>query len=396
MVAHMGADRIIQLTLGGVRCIEHLELELGAFTVLAGENGAGKSTIVEACELLRKAATESPFVQRLYQPHDGTRLLRDGVSSFSMGARIAGTGRALDYAIQVLRDGTSLAVMAETVIDDRGNRLMHRTGSSVSCFSTDGVQVLKETAIESGEAALSRARFLNSPEVERVQRALAAIEVHVPLDLRRSWALPTAGATARSSNTARPVERLDPGGTNLVNAYAKLRNQSNWRETLGRIRLILGDVDDVLIQPDPSGGTLGIEVRWAGGLEIGLSGLSDGQVSALALIAIQQMRRKEPPSLIAIDEPEAHLHPGVVRRVAAGLAETGDDWPVLVATQSDAFLDAVSDRADALVHCRLSTQRTTELVRLDREQVRDWLDDFRGVGELRREGFEDLAFPAVS
>jgi predicted ATPase len=396
MVAHMGADRITQLRLGGVRCIEHVELELGAFTVLAGENGAGKSTIVEACELLRKAATESLFIQRLYQPHDGTRLLRDGASSFSLAARIARAGPPLSYEIQVLRDGSYLTITAETVMDDQGNRLMNRTGASVSCFSSDGQQVLKETAIESGEAALGRARFLNSPEVERVQRALAAIEVHVPLDLRRSWALPSTGTTARSSNNARPVERLDPGGTNLVNAYAKLRNQSNWRETLGRIRLILGDVDDVLIQPDPSGGTLGLAVRWDGGLEIALSGLSDGQVSALALIAIQQMRRKEPPSLIVIDEPEAHLHPGVVRRVAAGLAETGDEWPVLVATQSDAFLDVVTDRADALVHCRLSPQRTTQLVRLDREQVQDWLDDFRGVGELRREGLEDLAFPSVS
>jgi predicted ATPase len=192
------------------------------------------------------------------------------------------------------------------------------------------------------------------------------------------------------------VERLDPGGTNLVNVYAKLRNQPNWRETLGRIRLVLGDVDDVLLQPDPSGGTLGLEVRWSGGLEVPLSELSDGQVSVLALIAIQQLRRRLPPSLVVIDEPEAHLHPGVIRRVAAGLAEASDDWPVMVATQSDAFLDAVSARPDALVHCRLDAERRTELARLDRERVQGWLDEFRGIGELRREGLEDLAFPPAS
>ena len=69
---------------------------------------------------------------------------------------------------------------------------------------------------------------------------------------------------------------------------------------------------------------------------------------------------------------------------------------MLVATQSDAFLDAVSDRPDALVRCRLDPERTTELARLDRTQVQGWLDHFRGIGELRREGMEDLAFPPAS
>jgi predicted ATPase len=392
----MGADRITQLMIGGMRCIDHVDLDLGALTVLIGENGAGKSTIVEACELLRKAATESPFAQKLYQPHDGTRLVRSGASSLLLGARIEGAGPALIYEIQVLRDGAYLTISRELVMDNKGNHLLLRHDGSVSCFGSDGAQILKDTSIESGEAALSRARFLNAPDVERVQRAIAAIEVHVPLDLRRSWAVPSSGSTARSSNLARPVDRLDPGGGNLVNVYAKLRNQTNWRETLGRIRLVLGDVDDVLIQPDPSGGTLGLEVRWVGGSEVPLSGLSDGQVAVLALVAIQQLQRKAPPSIIVIDEPEAHLHPGVIRRIAAGLAETGDDWPVMVATQSDAFLDAVTDRDDALVHCRLDSQRRTQLARLDREQVQAWLDDFRGLGELRREGLEDLAFPSVS
>jgi predicted ATPase len=392
----MEADRLTHLSIGGMRCIDQIKLDLGAFTVLIGENGAGKSTIVEALELLRKVAAESSFVDKLYQPHDGTRLVRSGNRMFYLEVRIAGAGRPLTYEVQVLRDGAYLSIQKEGVYDDNNTTVMVRNGASFTPCGLDGLPTHTEKLIDPNEAVLNRARFLNSPEIERVQRALAAIEVHVPLDVRCSWAAVQAGPTARSSNTARPAERLDPGGSNLVNVYAKLRNQPNWKETLGRIRLVLGDVDDILIQPDPSGGTLGLEVRWEGGLEVPLSGLSDGQVSTLALIAIQQLRRKVSPSLIVIDEPEAHLHPGVIRRVAVGLAETGDEWPVLVATQSDAFLDAVSDRPDALVHCRLDSQRRTELARLDRAQVQGWLDNFRGIGELRREGMEDLAFPPAS
>jgi predicted ATPase len=395
----MAADRITQLHVGGMRCIDEITLDLGAFTVLIGENGAGKSTIVEAAELLRKAATASPFVDKLYQPHDGTRLFRSGAKYFRLGARIEGAGPPLVYELVVLRDGAYLSIDVEMVFEADKRIAMSRQGSSggwPAPGAPDDQMILLEQPIDPAETLLSRARFLGLPAAERLQRALAAIEVHVPLDLRCSWAIPQAGSTARSSNTARPAERLDPGGANLVNVFAKLRNQSNWRETLGRVRLVLGDVDDVLIQPDPSGGILGLEVRWGHDLEVPLSGLSDGQVSVLALIAIQQLRRKVSPSLIVVDEPEAHLHPGVIRRVAAGLAETGDEWPVMVATQSDAFLDAVSDRPDSLVHCRLEAQRRTELSRLDRAQAQAWLDEFRGVGELRREGLEDLVFPPAS
>lgn len=391
----MAADRITHLKIEGMRCVADLRLELGRFTVLIGENGSGKSTIVEAVELLRKAAAESPFVEKLYQPHQGTRLFAAGAAQLQLAARIEGDGPPLRYEMQVLRDGSYLAIQAEAVFAEKDITVLRRDGTSL-LLPTPGDRVQEEAAIDPAETALSRARYLKSPDAERVQRALAAIEVHVPLDVRRSWAVLQSGATARSSNMARPVERLDPGGTNLVNVYAKLRNQLNWRETLGRIRLVLGDVDDVLLQPDPSGGTLGLEVRWSGGLEVPLSELSDGQVSVLALIAIQQLRRRIPPSLVVIDEPEAHLHPGVIRRIAAGLAEASDDWPVMVATQSDAFLDAVSDRPDALVHCRLDAERRTQLARLDRERVQGWLDEFRGIGELRREGLEDLAFPPAS
>ena len=110
----MGADRITQLLLGGMRCVDEIRLDLGAFTVLIGENGAGKSTIVEASELLRKVATESPFVEKLYQPHNGTRLVRAGATHLRLGARIEGAGPPLLYQMQVLRDGTYLSIQTES------------------------------------------------------------------------------------------------------------------------------------------------------------------------------------------------------------------------------------------------------------------------------------------
>jgi recombinational DNA repair ATPase RecF len=50
-------DRITRLRIENVRAIEFVDLVLGwPLTVLIGENGSGKSTILECLELLRKVA----------------------------------------------------------------------------------------------------------------------------------------------------------------------------------------------------------------------------------------------------------------------------------------------------------------------------------------------------
>src|SRR4051812_44642394 len=156
----MEADRITHLLIGGMRCIDEIKLDLGAFTVLIGENGAGKSTIVEALELLRKVATESPFVGKLYQPHAGTRLVRFGASDLRLGARIEGAGPPLTYEIQVLRDGTYLSIQAEKLSRDDGAVQMLRNRVSFSCFGPDGQPTQNEGAVRPDEAVLPGARFL--------------------------------------------------------------------------------------------------------------------------------------------------------------------------------------------------------------------------------------------
>jgi predicted ATPase len=187
---------------------------------------------------------------------------------------------------------------------------------------------------------------------------------------------------------------VEPGGANLVNVFATLKNQRNWRETLGRLQVALGEIEDVLLVSEPSGGTQMLWIRWANGLEIPLSGLSDGQISVLALIAIQQLKRPTPPSLIALDEPEIHLHPGLVARVAMGLQEMSEEVPILVGTQSDAFLNVIERPEDSVVLCQLDEQRRAVLRRPDRGQLEHWLTEFKGLGEMRSEGLQSVLFPA--
>jgi predicted ATPase len=390
----MPSDRITQLAIEGMRCIESIKLDLKDFTVLIGENGSGKSTILEALEILRKAATESPLIGKIYDRHDGTQLVRHGSSQLGLAATIEGDGPALTYTIRILRDKTYLSISNEHVVEHGSTAVMERAGVNYTFVATDGTTAKKEASVAPDEAAITYAKFLKIPQLVRVQRALASIEVYPSLDLRRTWINPQASQTARSSNLVRPADRLEPGGTNLVNIYAALRNQRDWRQTLGRLRVSLGDIEDVLLVSEPSGGTQTIWIRWSNGSEIPLSGLSDGQISMLALIAIQQMQRRTPPSLIAIDEPEVHLHPGLVARVAVGLQEMSEEVPIVVGTQSDTFLNAIERPVDSVVLCQLDERRRTALHRPEREQLETWLAEFKGLGVMRSEGLQGVVFPA--
>jgi predicted ATPase len=390
----MPADRITQLTIEGMRCIESITLDLKDFTVLIGENGSGKSTIIEALEILRKAATESPLIGKIYDRHDGTHLVRHGSRLLSLTATIEGDGPELTYTLRILRDKSYLSIGNEEIVESRSKVVMIRTGVDYKFVASDGTAAEKEGAAAPDETVVTHARFLKIPQLVRVQQALASIEVYPSLDLRRPWTNLQASHTARSSNLVRPVDRLEPGGTNLVNVYAALRNQPDWKQTLGRLRVSLGDIDDVLFVNEPSGGTQTIGLRWRNGAEVLLPGFSDGQVALLALVAIQQLRRAIPPSIVAIDEPEGHLHPALVARIAVGLQGMSEQIPILVGTQSDTFLNAIEHPEDATVLCQLDDERRTALHRPDPEQLQTWLGEFKGLGTVRSEGLQSIVFPA--
>lgn len=390
----MPADRITQLTIEGMRCIESITLGLKDFTVLIGENGTGKSTIIEALEILRKAATESPLIHKIYDRHDGTHLVRHDSALLSLAATIEGDGPSLTYTIRILRDKAYLSIDHEDVIESGSKTVMRRLGTNYKFVATDQADSEKSDTTAPDEAVIASAKFLKIPQLVRVQQALASIEIYTSLDLRHTWTNPQGAPTARSSNLVRPTERLEPSGTNLVNVYAALRNQRNWRETLGRLQVSLGDIEDVLFVNEATGGTQTLSLRWRNTSDVLLSGLSDGQIWIMALVAIQQLQRRVPPSIIAIDEPEIHLHPGMIARVAVGLHEMSEEIPVLVGTQSDAFLNALECPEDIVVLCHLDEQRRTALRRPDREQLETWLAEFKGLGAIRSEGLTNVVFPA--
>ena len=405
----------MQLSIEGMRSLDHVELALGppaddtrvqddprpaaAPTVLIGPNGAGKSTIVEACELLRKAGSERPFVGKLFDTHGGPpALLRRNARRLRIGVRLLdANGIELTYSVALRSVGTSLTVERELATLQEPKKaaqpLFQRVQNSYALPHPDIRSA--EHPVDDDDLALATAA-LGVPELKAIQAALASIEVHTAVDARAPWTTAGGEAGPRASNVVRPATRVELGGRNLPNVYHALRNQKDWPETLARIRLALGDqIESVITPADPSGGRIGLALHVRGIGEIEAFAMSDGQLAYLTLLGVLRLKRPVPPALVVFDEPDLHLHPGLIRRLMADLETFSRSTSVLVATHSDAMLDALTEPVRSSVLCELDEHHATRLVRPDPASLSSWLEDYRGLGELRAAGYEHVVFPTL-
>ncbi|MCA9300312.1 MAG: ATP-binding protein [Phycisphaerales bacterium] len=158
---------------------------------------------------------------------------------------------------------------------------------------------------------------------------------------------------------------------------------------------------DVRADPAATRGaaSLGLVYEGLGDEPVLADALSDGTLGFLAIIGMVELIRTRPsnarPMLLALDEPDLHLHPRAQRYLTSFLESASNDVQILIATQSDVVLDALSEPAASVVLCELEQDRlATVLKRPDPEALAAWIDDYAGYGSLRRAGLEQLVTSA--
>lgn len=391
-------ERVTELRIEGLRSIESLRLPLQGLTVLIGENGSGKSSIIEACEILR-AAARPEFSRTFHGIHGGLySLLRRGSTLLSLGARIEGDGGPpLEYDVTIGDAGGTAVVQSETLRSESGDssepvidrsrgdwaHVPEALGAGLA-----GPQAQSQTRLGSPHV---RAEVHLRPEVQRAREAIENIEVHLPFEVHALWAARARkrSSALRATTLLQRTDRLELFGDELPNVYRALANDygdAHWQETLGYVRLGLGqDVQRVTFQPDAGGGAVALEVEFSGGRRLPASSLSDGELAYLAFVALYRL--ESPRSLLAFDEPDLHLHPGLLVRIVQFFQAMSAKHPVLLATHSDTVLDCVEDPVRSVRVCELEEpQRRTTLRSLDAAALASWLTDYRGVGHIRSEG----------
>jgi predicted ATPase len=388
----MGGDRITEIAIKGLRTIEDLRLHLDRLTVLIGPNGCGKSTVIEACALLQRI-TSPNFLGELGAIHGGLpSLIRMGGETLTLGIRADGDEGPIHYEMQLQRKGYDVAITSELVECAEGPPALIRNPERRTFREDTRGEVVDASPTIQGPlvTAIGQLGHISRP-ISRAFELLRHIQVHVPFDVRPYWATREfAGVTPlRDSVVVQPTDRLTRFGANLANAYLALRNRADWEETRDIIRLGLGaSVGDVTTIVDPAGGRIALAVRFASKPQeviVPATYLSDGALGFLALVAA--VRLTEGVSLAAFDEPDIHLHPELVVRVTQLLEECAATRPIIVATHSDTLLDALERPSESARVCDLDSAGRMRVEKLDHERLGNWLNRYRGIGELRSGGF---------
>jgi predicted ATPase len=385
-------DRIVRIRFAGLRTAADVELDLDPMTVLIGANGVGKSTLIEGLEILRKVPLGRELMRALYDDHGGvSALVRRGGSELKLGVEITDDASRLAYDLILRASRDGFAVQHESLHQD-GDLLFIRDGEDVR--STPALGMALNGTMDTNAPVLG---MLFSTATRRMTNALAGIEIHVPFATQPRWFGPglVPERSARTDNIVQAAGRVARGGANLANAFHALRNRSDWQDTLDTIKLVVdSDITDVTSPASASGGNIGLAVTYRTTGEIPAFALSDGTLALLALIALTRLDSELfPRSLLVLDEPDLHLHPGAIGQIVALLEACSATQPVVIATHSDRLLDSLAEPARATVLCDLDEQRQLRLRRPDRAQLERWLEDYRGLGQIRADGYDQLVFP---
>lgn len=396
-------DRITEVRIKGFKAISDISLKLDGLTVLIGDNGSGKSTILEALEIIGRAPQTNFVSEVISRLHGGLdSLLRSGESEFQISVTIeAANEPKIEYTLGVGKEGNYPVITSELLTEDDG------TFPSRSLFPPESVIARNRQQIEAYpqnnflldcppvETVLSRLGAGSGKAAARTLNCLRSIRVHLPFDTRASWlgSEQNSPSPLRTPIAVERAESLDRTGANLPNCYQALKNRSKpeFDEILDRLRLGLGsDLEDVQLHP-ASRGQIELHLKFRSITQtIAASNLSDGQLNFLAFVAISELGKGK--GLLCFDEPESHLHPALLVRQVWELEKMGRLAPVLVCTHSDRFLDALGNPAASVVLCELDENRAVTLSRPDPKVLESWMETYKGVGQIRSEGYESHLF----
>jgi predicted ATPase len=85
-----------------------------------------------------------------------------------------------------------------------------------------------------------------------------------------------------------------------------------------------------------------------------------------------------------LEEPELGLHPDALTLIAKLLVEASEQTQIIVTTQSDILVSALSEHAESVVVCE-NLGGASRFRRLESDKLRFWMDKYK-LGEIWRIG----------
>jgi predicted ATPase len=379
--------KITNLKVTGFRSLKSIDWHPGDLNIIIGPNASGKSNFLDLFEML--SCLPRRGLADYVQSRGGiSSLLWDGqaegigvVLDFEPSSDVnAENGSPLRYSLQLLPSGQlgSYQKSKESLV--RQDSVLELIGSSKDSGHSTLVKAVEAYLQRQAESSLAYLDPLSGvSECDSLALWLAAWRVYQAIDISRQ-------SKGREAPVVRYDTQVENDGSNLINVLHTLYTEN--RGFHERIDAAMGAAFDHFVElvfpPSPAADQrVQMKVRWKGlKRDCPLSDLSDGTLRFLYLISI--LANPNPPSLIAIDEPETGLHPKMMGIVAEYAMEAARRTQLILTTHSAEFLDAFNEEPPTVTVAELVDGETKLTVRSG-DDLAYWLKEYT-LGALFRSG----------
>ena len=360
-------------------------LALTPLNVLIGPNGSGKSNLIEIFELLKAAPTDlAPAIrvgggigEWLWKGQE--KNLGAAISAELLIPDVA--NHPLRYRLEFGAAGQRMEILDE-VIEEQGvdgevfTYYSFNRGHPVIVTQGEDRE-LGQNSLDHQQSVLSQRKDPDLyPEVTAVGRSFEriltfrewAIGRYVPLRQPQPADLPNDLLLSDARNMGLILNAIDHSD--------ELRPRLNdaLRRFLPRFKRLSTGVQ---------GGTVQIFLHEDGlRTPVPATRLSDGTIRFIALLAILLKPGVAP--LICLEEPELGLHPDALALIAELLVEASQQTQIIVTTQSDVLVSALSEHAESVVICE-NVAGASRFSRLESDKLQFWLKKYQ-LGEIWRMG----------
>jgi predicted ATPase len=388
--------KINKLTVQGFRSLKDVTWEPGDLNVVIGPNASGKSNLLKLLELVSTSA-QGRLAKHIQSQGGVSQVIWDGRANRIYTA-IQCVNSPFNYTYDFSLDvsGVSYVVGTERLLVEQNpstsnyvpRPLLERSGFQYARLQrmdgsildlANGSYALDETILSAVPGPI-----MNETMAYPVKRSFASWHIYHNLDTG-------SDSEIRRANVARYEPYLDQDGQNLVpvlhSHYTTLRDFKKSID-LG-MRAAYGDEYEELIFAPAADQLIQLRIAWKSlKRPVSSADLSDGTLKFLSLLAA--LLSPVQNDVIAIDEPETGLHPGMLPIIAEYAVEASKKTQVIFTTHSPQFLDAFHEARPTVTVAKWEDGET-KLTIPDGESLSHWLQEY-SLGTLFKTGeLENMA-----
>jgi predicted ATPase len=352
--------------------------------VIIGENGSGKSNLIEAFELLRnvpgnprQVIREGGAVRDWIWKGSGS----DSMATVGCSIESRSNHPGLDYAFTFAEIDLRFEIVEEHLQEIHRNDLAKpqtfisvQNGNAIIADKGEGKQIPRSQLDPQRSIIALRRDPDHYPQLAALGDFFEKIRVY------REWGFGRNSSVRQAQPSDFPSHWMEPDCSNLGMVLSNIRRNPDAKENvLKALQELYSGIEDFDVQIDPGLIQVYLIERRK---PILASRLSDGTLRYLCLLAI--LYHPSPPPVICIEEPELGLHPDIIPSLAQHLKQAAERCQLIVTTHSESLVDAFTDQPESILVCERHVTGTS-LTRLEAKPLKKWLKRY-GLGQLWMKG----------